>query len=404
MQGEHFPNMTSIVNISHTEDDTELYKFAAVPLVALILWTFIGNSFVLIAVYREKNLKSMANYVIASLATADLLLAIIVMPLSLYYLIRQKWGLGLFLCVAHLSLDVMLCTASIIHLCAIAVNRYLAVTFPLLYSRERVNSRSRILGTIIPVWAVAIAVSLPLAVQGIIHPEYNLTDDGSQCGFFDRTFIVYSSMCSFYVPLTVMIIVDFRAVRKLHKRKSHLEMTNSVSRTNGIQASSEGVGEDESPSKVRTKSGMLAMKITFRTDHSYGGRSGYGSTTVEAVKPSKQTRRNFHSNKRERRAAKTLVVVFVCFIVLWLPFFVMHLINGFCPNCNIPDNVFFVLTWLGYASSAVNPCIYTCFNRDFRRAFVTIVLCRSNLHRKKSVRFTETSTVSPFRASFKHRV
>lgn len=318
--------------------------------------------------------------------------------------IRQKWGLGLFLCVAHLSLDVMLCTASIIHLCAIAVNRYLAVTFPLLYSRERVNSRSRILGTIIPVWAVAIAVSLPLAVQGIIHPEYNLTDDGSQCGFFDRTFIVYSSMCSFYVPLTVMIIVDFRAVRKLHKRKSHLEMTNSVSRTNGIQASSDGVGEDESPSKVRTKSGMLAMKITFRTDHSYGGRSGYGSTTVEAVKPSKQTRRNFHSNKRERRAAKTLVVVFVCFIVLWLPFFVMHLINGFCPNCNIPDNVFFVLTWLGYASSAVNPCIYTCFNRDFRRAFVTIVLCRSNLHRKKSVRFTETSTVSPFRASFKHRV
>lgn len=88
-------NMTTLANISLFETDEDggggdLHKYVALPLVVLILWTFIGNSFVLIAVYRERNLKSMANYVIASLATADLLLAILVMPLSLYYLVSHK--------------------------------------------------------------------------------------------------------------------------------------------------------------------------------------------------------------------------------------------------------------------------------------------------------------------------
>ena len=57
------------------------------PLVILIIWTFIGNALVLIAVYRERGLKSMSNYVIASLAIADLLLSLLVMPLGLVSLV-----------------------------------------------------------------------------------------------------------------------------------------------------------------------------------------------------------------------------------------------------------------------------------------------------------------------------
>jgi len=43
----------------------------------------------------------------------------------------------------------------------------------------------------------------------------------------------------------------------------------------------------------------------------------------------------------------------------------------------VPEPVFAVIFWLGYCNSALNPIIYTVFNRDFRRAFQKLLL-RSN--------------------------
>lgn len=333
-----------------------------------------------------------------------------------HFQVRGGWGFGLALCVTHLSLDVLLCTASILHLCAIAVNRYLAVTFPLMYSRERVNSQKRILGTIIPVWVVSVAICAPLFIQGFINPEKTLSEDGQACGFFDKTFIIYSSMGSFYVPLAVMIVVDVRAVRKLRRRKG-LAAQRSVGQTPPPQPSptrecvsrsrSSTPPPPPSPDKTYlTVQGNGAppspgidyrrrpLRISFHMNRKSGQKLGYGSTVVEAVP---DTRQKMLSNKREKRAAKTLVVVFACFIILWLPFFVMHLANGFCTTCQIPDELFIAFTWLGYVSSAFNPCIYTCFNKEYRRAFIRIICCSKK--RRHSFRNNETPT---FRSSLRH--
>lgn len=82
----------SSVNGSPIYKEEEEYKWSPInmaflPLVILIIWTFVGNALVLIAVYRERGLKSMSNYVIASLAVADLLLSLLVMPLGLVSLV-----------------------------------------------------------------------------------------------------------------------------------------------------------------------------------------------------------------------------------------------------------------------------------------------------------------------------
>lgn len=275
----------------------------------------------------------------------------------------------------------MLCTASIIHLCAIAVNRYLAVTFPLHFSRERVNSRPRILGTIVPVWLVSIAISTPLVVQGFVDPDSTLQNEGRDCGYFNSTFIIYSSMCSFYVPLAVMIVVDWRAVKKLRGRKTAVEFSAEPTPRTPIQQVNSnsttvscGDSPHDSPAANGGQSSSAIRKKSLRITFCTGAKKsslGYGSTQTEAIK----TRQRWMTSKRERRAAKTLVVVFVCFIVLWLPFFVVHLLSGVCSSCHPPTELFMAFTWLGYISSAVNPCIYTCFNLDFRRAFVRIITC-----------------------------
>ena len=78
---------------------------------------------------------------------------------------------------------------------------------------------------------------------------------------------------------------------------------------------------------------------------------------------------------RERRATLVLGLVMAAFILCWLPFFLLYVASAFCVGC-IPMMVFTVFFWIGYCNSALNPIIYTVFNRDFRRAFHRILCGR----------------------------
>ncbi|XP_017777649.1 PREDICTED: 5-hydroxytryptamine receptor-like, partial [Nicrophorus vespilloides] len=51
----------------------------------MILVTIIGNVFVIAAILMERNLQNVANYLIVSLAVADLMVACLVMPLGAVY-------------------------------------------------------------------------------------------------------------------------------------------------------------------------------------------------------------------------------------------------------------------------------------------------------------------------------
>jgi hypothetical protein len=50
-----------------------------------IVSAFTGNVFVIAAIILERNLQNVANYLVASLAVADLFVACLVMPLGAVY-------------------------------------------------------------------------------------------------------------------------------------------------------------------------------------------------------------------------------------------------------------------------------------------------------------------------------
>lgn len=122
--------------------------------------------------------------------------------------------------------------------------------------------------------------------------------------------------------------------------------------------------------------------------------SGRGASNTTSMSSRTGTIRSHHSRnssvisrnssrhgriiRLEQKATKVLGVVFFTFVILWAPFFVLNLVPTVCEECerNIHQGVFDFVTWLGYASSMVNPIFYTIFNKVFRQAFKKVLLCR----------------------------
>ncbi|CAD1479023.1 unnamed protein product, partial [Heterotrigona itama] len=133
------------------------------------------------------------------------------------------------------------------------------------------------------------------------------------------------------------------------------------------------------PLKIRLCQPIFGRKNLgkFRREHGDGGRtSGKDEASVEAKSskprdPEREKRRL--ARKKEKRATLILGFIMGSFIACWLPFFVLYIAKPLFPRVEIPTQAFVIAFWLGYMNSALNPFIYTVFNKDFRRAFRRIL-------------------------------
>lgn len=383
----------------------------------IILFTIVGNVLVVIAVLTSRALKPPQNLFLVSLATADILVATLIMPFSLANELMGYWFFGKVWCDIYLALDVLFCTSSIVHLCAISLDRYWSVTQAVEYNLKRTPRRVKAM--IVVVWLISAVISFPPLISMDRSSEGGEREP--QCQLNDHTwYILYSSIGSFFAPCLIMILVYVRIYQvaktrtrsmseKRHEPEEAPRLENSLSRDdsgrqNGHCASppqhgNKKLAEDEADAELEDSSSSDEKAKRQRRESSaarrdrrasrknsssskHSSRKSRASSKSLDLFSSRRKRRSTMSRKkisqaREKRFTFVLAVVMGVFVVCWFPFFFSYSLYGICRKaCEIPDPLFKFFFWIGYCNSSLNPVIYTIFNQDFRRAFQKI-LCKS---------------------------
>ncbi|XP_025017768.1 dopamine receptor 2-like [Tetranychus urticae] len=381
------------------------HPFLALFLGIICLLIIFGNILIMVAIRRERYLHTVTNLFVASLAVADCLVGAIVMPSSVVHEVMNKWWIfGQDWCDLWHSFDVLASTASILNLCVISLDRYWAITDPISYPARMTARKAKIL--IALVWACSAIISFPAIIwwRAVSAPPRPLRCDFTE----DIGYLLFSSIISFYGPLIIMLVVYFRIYRAaINQTKSVKSGTKSIAASDGNENNAvvlrihRGGGggnrySDSNSVLVNCVCQNESHQSHYRNGHLKSRQTGEVSFDDSSemtddsslnVKVSAGPHRNVKtfslSRKlaklaKEKKAAKTLGIVMGVFILCWLPFFITNLVKGFCGDvCLInPDLVYPLVTWLGWLNSGMNPFIYACWSRDFRRAFRKILcLC-----------------------------
>jgi len=197
-------NMTTIADEEDWSDQWLRVTIATVAVTIIIIVIVFGNGLVIVAIASDRRLKGVQNWFIASLAVSDLLVGLFIMPLSLATELMGYWAFGDVLCQLWLSTDVLLCTASILNLCLISLDRYWSITRAISYQRKRTPKRATLMISV--VWTMSGIICFP-PLAGWSRPQ-PIIDGRPLCVLSEEPgYVLYSIIGSFYLPLGVMAVV-----------------------------------------------------------------------------------------------------------------------------------------------------------------------------------------------------
>uniref|UniRef100_A0A8C2BUL7 G-protein coupled receptors family 1 profile domain-containing protein n=1 Tax=Cyprinus carpio TaxID=7962 RepID=A0A8C2BUL7_CYPCA len=138
---------------------TVLYVFFSL----LSAWTVFLNLLVIISISHFKKLHTPTNLIILSLAVADMLVGLIVMPIEAIKLIETCWYFRDTFCRLFILIIGLLLQASLSNLVLIAIDRFVAVCHPLQYPQKITMTRMLIIVCLC--WFFSSAYNIAIAIS-----------------------------------------------------------------------------------------------------------------------------------------------------------------------------------------------------------------------------------------------
>jgi hypothetical protein len=296
-----------------------------------------GNALTIIAVVRTKKLRrASTNTFVVNLAIADemvgwLLAFVLISP----FFLKSEQVLRASVCLIrapyYTTVAVSTCT-----LLAIAVDRYIAVIQPLSYKKHMTIKRARVISGII--WLCQfIIIGGTTCYYGSVSPIARIAS-GALRDLIEDKIVIWVILPQIYLPVIGNIILYGSIFISISKRK---RVSVSIS------------GQDGDTNRGPSKSEKMTTAVT-----------------------------------------KMMCMVLGYLILAWLPFF--SIIFIYSQGDVIPFWFGYVrdaTVFLVYSNSAINPIIYSWYNRDFKQAYRQLLKCkkiRNNLDDSSAI--TQSTT------------
>lgn len=275
-------------------------------MVSIMIFGVLGNSLVCVSVIKYFFLRKLSNYLVFSLAVADILVGVTVLPFDVVYWIQfPRWSLGGYACNLWNSLFFLCLTASIFNLLAISGDRFVAVVFPLKYPDLMTITTTK--GVVIAVWSYS-------TIIGVLLFAFLVPPSGEFYTFeLDTSFYSFLLLGNVLFPFGLMMILYLKIyiIARKHARKIA------------------GVSQTSTQARL---SAVLSREL------------------------------------RVARTLGIVVCCFVLCWLPFLVINVKIVVDAGVESCDM-EIIDTAVCWLAYLNCTLNPVLYAAVSPDFRRAF-----------------------------------
>uniref|UniRef100_A0A8C2XJL0 G-protein coupled receptors family 1 profile domain-containing protein n=1 Tax=Cyclopterus lumpus TaxID=8103 RepID=A0A8C2XJL0_CYCLU len=262
--------------------------------------------------FLSRQLHSPTNLLILSLAVSDFLVGLLLMPVDILFG-ETCWYLGDFMCALFNVIDYIIISSSVGTMVLISIDRYLAICDPLHYNIRVTLDRTKI--SICLCWIFSVVYSIVMLMDSLIHYDSDRFCYG-EC-FIVHTYItgVVDLVLTVIAPITIIIVLYMRIF-------------------------------------VVVVSQAQAMQTHI--------------ASVTQKRPVGLT-----AKKSELKAARTLGVVVVVFLICLCPLYFSNKL--YLSAIAVHKTSLTFETWLFYLNSCLNPLIYAFFHPWFRKSMKLII-------------------------------
>jgi len=332
----------------NSEEDSVKVAAQMVVFTFIIIATIVGNSLICVSVVKFRHLRTNTNFILLSLALTDLSM-VIIMILNAVTTVTGKWIFGEWCCRAVASIGLTLSFVSILHLCALSVDRYIAIQKPLRYLF--IVTRRRVTTILLLIWlSVVVILNVPLADFDFRADTYGCASPSTQGSSRDSPYIFF--LVALFVILPFAIICFSNAV-VFKTAFTQARQLSKVERS--LRESSADICDQYEPQQEEK--------------------------TVDN-----------HSLKREIKSARTFALVLGIFLLCYTPFYTAGTYRKIAGPIRVPRNVMIITMWVAFANSFCNPIVYGLRYSPFRKAFKQLCSFGRKGYGRRNYRFQSSSS------------